>query len=247
MTTRIIVLAAGKGTRMNSQIPKILIPFEGKPIIRHLLDAVRLSGVDPRPVVIIGYQGDLVRQTLGEKYDYIYQAEQLGTGHAVQSAEPLLAGKAEQIMVFYGDHPFVRSSTIANLRALHEREGCPLSMMTVMLKDFSDWRAPFADFSRIIRDSSGRIVADVQVKDATPTQLNIREVDPAYFCLDAAWLWPHLKLLKNENVKAEYYLTDLVGIAIGEGACIASTQISPVESLGVNTPEHLQIARRLLE
>lgn len=230
---------------MGGDIPKVLIPFQGQPIIRHLLDAVAESGVDPRPVIVTGYQAELVEGTLGDGYDYVRQDEQLGTGHAIQCTEKLLAGSAEQIIVLYADHPFISASTIVNLHALHERECCPLSMMTVVVEDFRDWRAPFADFSRIIRDESGRIIADVQVKDATAEQLAIREVNPAFFCFDATWLWPHLKLITNNNAKKEYYLTDLVGIAMREGACIASMQIQAQESIGVNTPEHIAVAKNL--
>lgn len=247
MRTRIVILAAGKGTRMNGGIiPKVLVPFEGKPMIRRLLDAVRSSGVDARPVIVTGHQAGLVEKTLGNDYEYVRQDEQLGTGHAVQCAEKVLAGKTDQIIVLYGDHPFVKPATIRDLRALREQERCPLSMMTVTVEDFGDWRAPFADFSRIIRDSRGRIAADVQVKDATPDQLAIREVNPAFFCFDAAWLWPHLKLLKNNNAKNEYYLTDLIDIAIREGACIASMAINAHESMGLNTPAHVDIVKNLI-
>ncbi len=214
-------------------------------MIRHLLDAVRASGVDERPVIVVGHEAEKVKAVLGDGYEYVLQAEQLGTGHAVQCAENLLAGKTDQVIVLYGDHPFIKASTIVNLRALHEQEHCPVFMTTVRVEDFEDWRAPFADFSRVIRDHRGRIVADVQVRDATPDQLMIREVNPAFFCFDAAWLWPHLALLTNKNAKGEYYLTDLVGIAIKEGACVASMEIQPRESMGINTPGHLDIAGRL--
>lgn len=246
MKTRIIILAAGKGTRMNGEAPKVLIPFAGKPLIRHLLDAVAESGVDPRPVVITGFHAPLVEQTLGPSYDYVRQDAQLGTGHAVLCAEPLLTGKAEAVMVLYGDHPFVRPETIAGLQALHERqkrEGCVLSMMTATVEDFKEWRAPFADFSRIIRDAEGRIIADRQVKDATQAEMAIREVNPALFCFNAAWLWPHLKKITNDNAAGEYYLTDLVKIAIAEGECIASLPIEAREAIGINAPEHLDAAK----
>lgn len=246
MRTRIVILAAGKGTRMNGEIPKVLIPFEGKPMVQHLLAAVRSSGVDARPVIVTGYQADLVEKTLGDDYEYVRQDEQLGTGHAMQCTEKLLAGKTDQIIVLYGDHPFVKAVTIRDLLSLHEREGCPLSMMTVSVEDFNDWRAPFADFSRIIRDGSGRIIADAQVKDATPDQLAIREVNPAFFCFDAKWLWPHVKLLKNNNAKNEYYLTDLIDIAIREGDCIASMAIDARESMGLNTLAHVDIIKNLI-
>ena len=245
MQTRIVILAAGKGTRMNNgAIPKVLILFEGKPMIIHLLDAVARSGVDARPVVVTGYQAPAVEKTLGDGYDYVRQTDQMGTGHAVACAEALLRGTAQNVMVLYGDHPFIKASTIINLVALHERERCPLSMMTTRVDDFDDWRAPFADFGRVVRDASGVIAAVVEARDATPAERSIREIMPGFFCFDDAWLWRHLRLIANHNAKEEYYLTDLVRMAIDEGACVASLPVSPQESIGINTPEHLELAGR---
>lgn len=245
MQTRIVILAAGKGTRMNNgAIPKVLTLFEGKPMIVHLLDAVARSGVDARPVVVTGYQADRVEETLGDSYDYVRQTDQLGTGHAVARAEEILRDTAHNIMVLYGDHPFVKADTIINLATLHERERCPLSMTTTRVDDFDDWRAPFADFGRVMRDESGAIAAVVEARDATPAERAIHEITPGFFCFDAAWLWRHLRLIANHNAKGEYYLTDLVRMAIDEGGCIASLPISPQESIGINTPEHLELAAR---
>ena len=247
MQTRIVILAAGKGTRMGGDLPKVLIPFEGKPMIVHLLDTIRKSGVDARPIIVVGHYAEKIKSVLGDGYDYAYQPEQLGTGHAVACAETLLRGKADRVIVLYGDHPFVKASTIVHLLALHERADCPLSLMTVRVEDFNDWRAPFADFGRIARDASGKITAIVEARDATPAEQAIREINPAFFCFDAAWLWQHLPLIANDNTRKEYYLTDLISIAIAEGACVASLSISPEESIGINTPEHLEILKRLSE
>lgn len=250
MDTRVIVLAAGKGTRMNGMnggLPKVLTPFNGHPMIAYLLDAVRASGVDARPVIVVGHNADFLRNSLGAAYDYVHQPEQLGTGHAVRCAEAALAGNAKTVIVLYGDHPFVQPQTIANLRALHEREGRVLSMMTTVVEDFNDWRSPFADFGRVLRDAAGNITGIVEVKDAVPDQLLIREVNPSFFCFAGSWLWKNLKKIDNNNAKREYYLTDLVRIAIDQGEEIASMDISPLESIGINTPEHLELAKRLVQ
>lgn len=249
METRVIVLAAGKGTRMNGAnggLLKVLTPLNGQPMIAHLLDAVRSSGVDARPVIVVGHNADFLRSSLGAAYDYVHQPEQLGTGHAVQCAEPLLSGSAKMVIVLYGDHPFVQPQTIANLHALHTREGRVLSMMTTTVEDFSGWRAPFADFGRVLRDATGNIAGIVETKDATPDQLLIREVNPSFFCFASGWLWKNLKKIGNNNAKHEYYLTDLVRIAIDQSEQIASMDINPLESIGINTPEHLEIARELV-
>lgn len=245
MRTRVVILAAGRGTRMNAGVPKVLIPFEGRPLITHLLDAVRASGVDPRPVIVTGYQAPLVERTLGSDYDYVRQEEQLGTGHAVACAESLLAGRTDTVVALNGDHPFVKGPTIAELVRLHEREKCALSMMTVSLEDFGGWHASFADFGRVIRDSDGKITAIVEVNDATAEERRIREVNPNFFSFRASWLWPSLKKLGNDNAKGEYYLTDLVRLAIAEGECIASMSVPAREAMGLNTPEHLKLAEEL--
>lgn len=267
MHTRIVILAAGKGTRMNpvgnktpeasavpptaerisngannGAIPKVLTLFEGKPMITYLLDAVARSGVDARPVIVTGYQADAVEKVLGDGYDYVRQTDQLGTGHAVACAEALIRGTAQNVMVLYGDHPFIKTGTIINLAALHEREGCPLSLTTTRVDDFDGWRAPFADFGRVVRDASGAIAAVVEMRDATPAERAIQEIMPGFFCFSAPWLWGHLRLIANHNAKGEYYLTDLVRMAIDEGACAASLPISPQESIGINTPAHLKLA-----
>ena len=247
MNTRIIVLAAGKGIRMNSGIPKVLIPLAGKPILQRLMDAVLSSGIDPHPVIVVGENHQLIREALGaEPYQYIIQDTPQGTGHAVLCTEARLAAESSDIIVLYGDHPFVSAETIKKLYGLHGEQGCAITMMTVRVDDFKEWRAPFYDFGRVLRDERGDIRAIVEVKDATAQEREIQEVNPSFFCFRANWLWPHLKQLTNTNSKGEYYLTDLARIAIDGGECIASMDINPLESIGVNTPEHLEIAKKLI-
>ncbi len=248
MTTRIIVLAAGKGVRMNSEIPKVLIPLAGKPLLGHLTDAIRRSGIDPHPVIVVGENQPLIEAALGrDAYQFIRQDAPLGTGHAVVAAEPYLTPDTDALIVLYGDHPFVDAETIKNLRALHKEKNCAITMMTVAIEDFENWRAPFYDFGRVVRDEKGEIKKIVEVKDATPEEREIKELNPSFFCFRASWLWPHLKLLTNNNAKGEYYLTDLVRIAIDRGECIASININPLQAIGINTPEHLEIAKQIEE
>lgn len=245
MLTRIVILAAGRSTRMNSGVPKVLTPFKGKPLIKHLLQNVEVSGIDPRPVVVVGYQADLVRNALGDRYVYVFQSEQLGTGHAVRCAEKIISPETDAIIVLYGDHPLVSASTIRRLKLLHEEEGGVLTMLTAKVEDFNEWRAPLVDFGRIVRDGRGSIRAIIEAKDATPEELTVREVNPAFFCFNALWLWRSLSQLNNKNVKGEYYLTDLVRLAIEGGERVVSLGISPLESIGVNTPEQLELASSL--
>ena len=247
MTTRIAVLAGGRGTRMNSDIPKVLIPLAGKPILSHLMDAIEASGIDEKPAIVVGENQSLVENALGkDHYLYIRQDKPVGTGHAVACAEPYLKKNTDDLIVLYGDHPFVSAKTIKNLHALHKEKACAITMMTVTVEDFEGWRAPFYDFGRVIRNTKGDIRAIVEVRDATAEERTMQEVNPALFCFRAGWLWENLKKIDTRNAKKEYYLTDLVKIAISQNQCIASMSIDPREAVGINTPEHLEIATNII-
>lgn len=248
MSARILVLAAGLGTRMNSKTPKVLIPLAGKPLLNHLMDAIRASGLDPHPAIVVGENQSLVEEALGkDAFEYIRQDAPLGTGHAVAAAEAQMRENTDALIVLYGDHPFVAPETIKNLHALHKEKECAITMMTVRVEDFDDWRKPFYDFGRVVRDEKGDIKKIVEVKDATAQECLIKELNPAFFCFRASWLWPNLKILTRDNAKGEYYLTDLVRIAIDRGECIASMDINPLQAIGINTPEHLEIAKRFID
>lgn len=246
MKTRLIILAAGNGRRMASEVPKVLIPVGTRPMIGHLLDAVKKSGVDPRPLVVVGKNGEAVRGELGGGVDYVMQEEQLGTGHAVLAAEKLLRGAADAIMVLYGDHPNLRAETIKKIISVHAARVPEITMAITQVPDFEEWRKPLADFGRIVRGSEGEIRAIVEKKDATTDQLVIAELNPSFFCFNAAWLWDNLKKIGNRNAQKEYYLTDLVQIAIDQGKRVETVEVDPIETLGVNTPEHLELVRGLV-
>ena len=245
-TVQIIVLAAGHGKRMNNHaLPKVLIPFQGKPIVKHLLEAISQSGVCDQPVIVIGQKADMVKAALGPAYTYVVQAEQRGTGHAVACARSVVEGRAEHVMVLYGDHPLVSAKTIRTIAEQHITRNAVLTMATVQVEDFNDWRQGFSDFGRVVRDDQGRVSAIVERRDATAEQLTIREVNPSYFCFRADWLWPRVDQLTNENAQHEYYLTDLAGIACSEEQAIATVVIEPREALGVNTVEQLELIEHL--
>lgn len=241
MRTAVIILAAGQGKRFGSPLPKVLAQVGGKPMAAWVVKAVRQSGVTDRPVVVIGAGGEAVRTALGDGCDYVDQDQQLGTGHAVAQCRKSLEGKADAVLVLYGDQPLVRGSTIRTLVNAHERERPNITMMTIKVPDFDDWRRPFASFGRIQRDRSGNLQGIVEVKDAQPQDLKITELNPAYFCFDGAWLWPQLEKLSNRNAQGEYYLTDLVGMAIQEGKKVETVNIpNPEVALGANSPEDLK-------
>lgn len=244
MNTQIIILAAGHGKRMQSELPKALTPLHGKPFIAHVLRAVASSGVCDNPIIVIGQKGDQVRSLLGPSYSYATQEEQLGTGHAVMIAEDK-AKNSDLIVVLYADHPLVSADTIKNLIDTHKESNAKLTMATATVPDFDDWRSAFLAFGKFVRDESGKITKIVEVKDATEEELKIKEVNPAYMCFNAKWMWKHLHMLKNENAQSEYYLTDLVGMAFAENENISSISIDPREALGVNTKEQLEIIEKL--
>ena len=244
MKTQIIILAAGHGKRMNSELPKALTSLHGKPFIQHVLDAVSSSGVCEHPIIVIGQKGDQVRDTLGASYLYAVQEQQLGTGHAVMISEQI-AKDASSVLILYADHPLVSSSTIKNLVSTLEGKDAVLAMATALVPDFNDWRSAFSSFGKFVRDENGNIKKIVEVKDATQEELKIKEVNPAYMCFDAKWMWEHLHMLKNENAQGEYYLTDLVGMAFTENQKIETILIDPKEALGVNTKDQLDLISNL--
>ena len=119
-------------------------------------------------------------------------------------------------------------------------------MATTTVQDFNDWRKPLNDFGRIVRDEKGNIQASVEKRDATPEQLKIQELNPSFYCFKAEWLWENLKKIDKKNAQGEYYLTDLVRIAIDQGKRVETVDVNPLETLGVNTPEHLELVRKLV-
>jgi bifunctional UDP-N-acetylglucosamine pyrophosphorylase/glucosamine-1-phosphate N-acetyltransferase len=241
---KIIILAAGKGARMKSDLPKALNPIKGEPMINYLIRSVKWSGVDERPIVVVSPDNkNLISRALKNfNCCYAVQKEQLGTGHAVSSARRLAAG-AERIIVLYGDHPFLKKETINKMTA---SDKSVITLATVKIKDFKDWRNSFSHWGRIIR-KSGEIAGIVEFKDATDKEKEIKELNPALYSFDAEWLWKNLKKLKNENAQGEYYLTDLIKLAFKEGKKIKSFEIDPREAIGINSKEELEVAEGLIK
>lgn len=236
--TDVIVLAAGRGTRMKSELPKVMVPFKGTPLIDRVLFAVSSSGVSEKPIVVVGYKKEVVQEHLGDSVEYVFQEKQLGTGHAVAAAKGV--SKAATVVVLYGDHPYLKGSSIETLVNVHTQSNSKLTMMTTSVPHFDEEFRAYRSLSRIVRDEQGHIIKDVQVKDATDNELLITEINPCYFCFDAAWLWSHLPKLQNTNAQREFYLTDLIAMAIEEGVPIGSISIEPMEALGINSKEDLE-------
>lgn len=239
----IIVLAAGHGKRMgNNGVPKVLLPFKGKPVIEHLLKAIKKTQLCKKPIIVIGVQANKVKRVLGSGYTYVFQEEQLGTAHAVSCCKNILKDRFKHILVLYGDHPLLTAETIKKIINKHISSGNILTMATFKIADFNSWRHTFFEWGRIIRDKQRKISAIVEYKDADIKQRLIREVNPSYFCFKNRWLWDNLDKISNQNSQKEYYLTDIVQIATSQKLPITSVEINPIEALGINTPEQLNQA-----
>lgn len=230
---------------MNSDLPKVLIPLKGEPMIRHLLREVAASGVCARPIIVVSPDNqEMIKNALREfNCAYAIQDKQLGTGHAFACAKDLVSQKNKNLIGFYGDHPFVKKETIRNLLNAHKSE---LTMMTVQLPDFEGWHHNFYHWGRIIRNVEGEIVEIKEFKDADEETRKITEVNPSFFCFDSAWFWNNVSRLKNDNKQAEYYLTDMVKLAFDAGLKIDTLPIGAQEAMGVNSQEELKIAESLI-
>lgn len=241
-TTQIIILAAGKGTRMGGDIPKALTRLGHQSMIEHVLDTIEsIDEITHKPIVVVGYKADMIQSVLGDRALYAMQDEQKGTGHAVMVAESLVKDSTERILVLYADQPFVSSETIKAIIQNKEQAITPLSIATALIADDDLFTHQFYNFGRIVRDAHLDITRIVEKKDANAQELALREVNPAYFCCDKNWMFLSLKSLKNNNTQGEYYLTDLVQISFEQQHLINSIQINEKEALGANTPEQLAV------
>jgi len=242
----VVILAAGKGTRMKSNKLKVMHDLKGTPLIDHVVRCVESLKLEKKPVVVVCSDDPSVEEYLKDRAEYVVQKEQLGTGHAVTVAEEKINGFANDVVVLYGDMPFITPESIEELVETHRGRHNVLTLMTVTVPDFEDWRAQFYDFGRIKRNpETGHVVGIVEKKDATPEELEIKELNTSFLCFEAEWLWKNLKDLKNENAQKEYYLTDLVKAAFLRGDKISSITIETHEALGINTKEHLEVAETL--
>ena len=237
MALGVVILAAGQGTRMKSGLPKVLHTLAERPLLQHVIDTARSLSPE-RIVVVYGHGGDQVRATINDP-DLIWaeQAEQLGTGHAVQQAIGHLDG-LDQVLVLYGDVPLTREAT---LRELLDTAGDDFGLLTVELDDPSG-------YGRIERDAAGRVQRIVEQKDANAAQLAICEINTGIMVIPEARLHAWLDGLQNNNAQGEYYLTDVLAMAVAEGMRIAVTQPSDaIEAEGVNNKRQLATLERALQ
>ncbi len=231
MELSVIILAAGQGTRMKSSMPKVLHALAGKPLVQHVID--NAYGLDAKAIhLIYGHGGDQVRATITDsKLQWVLQAQQLGTGHAVQQAIPNVADD-QRVLILYGDVPLTRTETLQALLAKQPANG--IGLLTVNLPDPTG-------YGRIVRNASGAVISIVEQKDASDEQKKIAEVNTGILCCAAKDLRRWLGKLKNDNAQKEYYLTDIIAMCVGEGGVVATHQpASRDEVEGVNN--RLQLA-----
>lgn len=238
MTIASIILAAGQGTRMRSKLPKVLHPLAGKPMVWYALKAVEGLSDFP-PVLVVGYKAEDVRAAIGGIADYALQGEQLGTGHAVASARSKVNDKADTILVTFADMPLLTKDSLKKLIDLYKQSDCPVTMTSYIGEEGSA-------FGRVVRDEAGHILAIVEKVDATPEQLAIREYNVSAYCFRADWLWGALERIPI-SPKGEYYLTDVVGLAIEEGYMVNSLVLDDLsETVGPNNRVDLAIAEKIM-
>lgn len=229
-----IVLAAGKGTRMNSHLPKVLIEVCGRPMLDYVLGALRRGGID-RIVLVVGHREELVRAALVNQADveFVVQPQQLGTGHAVMMCRDVLESRRGPVVVVTGDAPLMQDTSIATLVADYQRNpaGCILGTLTT--------EDP-TGMGRILRNEQGKFIGIVEEKDATAQQRRICEVNRSCYVFHPGHLLHALKQIRNHNAQHEYYLTDCLGMMVQQEVGVrALNLLKPCEALGVNTPQEL--------
>ena len=229
-----IILAAGKGKRMASDLPKVLVPVLGRPMIRYAIDAVRDAGVD-RIVVVIGYRGELVRSELDREtsISFAEQKEQLGTGHAVMMCRDNLAGQEAPVLILAGDSPMVQASSLQAVLQAFEKEqpACLLGTAT---------KADPKGLGRVVRDAHGEFLAIVEEKDASDAQRAITEVNMSTYVFASSDLLWALERLTADNAQGEYYLTDCPGVLKQAGRrVVAVNALQACEALSINTVDEL--------
>ncbi|MCG7337476.1 bifunctional UDP-N-acetylglucosamine diphosphorylase/glucosamine-1-phosphate N-acetyltransferase GlmU [Sporosarcina sp. ACRSM] len=225
--TYAIVLAAGQGTRMKSDLYKVLHPVCGKPMVEHVIDHIHGLGAD-RIVTVVGHGAEAVEEKLGQKSEYVLQQEQLGTAHAVQQAEALIGSLEGTTLVVCGDTPLIRSETMEALIAHHNATGAKATILTAHADDPTG-------YGRIIRGEDGEVLRNVEQKDATEEEKKVTEINTGTYCFDNKALFETLKKVKNDNAQGEYYLPDVVGILQSEHARVSAFVTDDFsETLGVN-------------
>ena len=223
----VVVLAAGEGTRMRSHQPKVLHPVAGAPMVSHVLKTA--TSLSPQQiVVVVGHAAEQVKAAVGSEPAFAEQTEQLGTAHAAMQARAKIDAPVEAILVLYGDTPLITSDTLAAMLERHAAARPAITMLTAHLENPTG-------YGRVIRDQAGHVASVVEEAVATVEQKDIQEINTGFYVFDAEWLWPALERVQKSPA-GEYYLTDLVELAITDGRRVEALQAQDTqETLGINT------------
>ncbi|MFQ6614622.1 MAG: NTP transferase domain-containing protein [Fidelibacterota bacterium] len=235
----VAILAAGKGTRMKSDLPKVLHPVGGEPMICHVIKLALKIGAD-RVIAIIGHQKDRVIDTIRDTgAEWVIQEPQLGTGHAVQQVEPLIDGKNSDLLVLSGDVPLLREQTLNRLMQTHRRSGAAATLLTARFPDPTG-------YGRILRNAGKGLRRIVEDKDCSPEEAAIHEINAGIYVFRTGPLFAALKSVNNQNAQGEYYLPDTLPILISRGYQVGLEVLQdPLEIQGVNTPQQLKEINRI--
>ncbi|MGB4548540.1 MAG: NTP transferase domain-containing protein [Syntrophales bacterium] len=240
-TCAALILAAGKGTRMKSDLVKVLHPVAGRPMLDYVLDLAGQMG-SSRVAVVIGHQAELVEERYRNRgLTFVYQREQLGTGHAVLQAAGVFAGYSGTILILCGDVPLLQISTVRALMDRHRASGAAITVLTTLLEDPSG-------YGRVLKDAEGNVLGIVEHRDATEEQRMIREINTGIYCAENPFLFEAAREIGNDNAQREYYFTDIFAIARRRGVRTASA-IAPdsEEVMGINSQEDLARATRIVQ
>lgn len=235
-----IILAAGQGTRMQSKLPKVLHPLLGRPMLKYVTNVAHCVGSNP-VLIVIGYEGQQVSAALGSQYQYIWQHQQLGTGHAIKMAQDVLSNLDGDLLVLYGDTPLLKETTLNELIALKQKTQAQAAILTTVL-------ANPTGYGRIIRNSSDEIAGIIEDKDADSAQKEITEVNTGVYCFTISDLLKAIGELSSANAQGEYYLTDVFKIFFTQGLKIVGLQTgAATEVMGPNDRLQLANTERLLK
>lgn len=236
-----VILAAGKGTRMKSELPKVIHEALGKPMVEYSIGAAMEAGAKESDIcLVVGHKAEMVKETVKENVIFVLQEEQLGTGHAVKCAKDFI-GNEGLTMVLCGDTPLITGATLKKLVDVHVTEGNAITVLTAIAEDPTG-------YGRIIKDSWGKFVKIVEQKDATLEEQRVQEINSGMYIFNSDILTATLSKLTNDNAQGEYYLTDTIEIVKSEGLGVVATMVidDMAEIKGVNSPEQLAEAEEIL-
>jgi bifunctional N-acetylglucosamine-1-phosphate-uridyltransferase/glucosamine-1-phosphate-acetyltransferase GlmU-like protein len=234
-----VILAAGKGTRMRSEIPKPIVSLNKRPIVEYITEAFKSAGIHTIALVV-GYKSELVKDVLGKGYIYVEQKEQKGTAHAIMQVRDTVSWQGKNMFIFVGDSPLITKDTICKLLKFHEKEQADATFLTA---DF-EMKLPYA---RVIKDGNGNLIKCVEEKNASIEELKVTELLSSHFIFRADSLFLYLDEIKPDPDNGEYYLTDIIGVFLKNRLKVKTLKIKGYEELvGLNTPEDVVWAEKIL-